>query len=85
MPNNKKSDYDLIPWREVFEEQRKDPACVKAYDSLEEEFAEIYRKIEAKNARIARRKALVKRVWGVGAKLRGFWASLMRGMNRIVY
>ena len=77
MPS-KKSDYDPIPWEETVAEWMKDPEFVREYEALEDEFAPIYRRIAAKKARRARRKALVRRV-------RNFWATLMRGLDRIAY
>ena len=77
MPN-KKSDYDPIPWEECVAERHKDPEYRKAYEAVKPEFERLERQIVARKARRARRKALVKR-------LRTFWATLMRGMNRIAY
>ena len=75
MPN-KKSDYDPIPWEECVAERRKNPEYLKAYEEVKPEFERLERQIIARKARIAKRKALVKR-------LRTFWASLMRGLDRI--
>ncbi|MCG8623263.1 MAG: hypothetical protein MJE68_14885 [Proteobacteria bacterium] len=77
MPN-KKSDYDPIPWEEVVAEWHKDPEYRKAYEATKPEFERLERQIVARKARRAKRKAFVKRV-------RGFWASLMRGLDRIAY
>ena len=80
MPNkkpNKNSDYDLIPMEEVFAKYHKDPEYRKAYEEVKPEFERLERQIVARKARIAKRKVLVKRV-------RGFWASLMRGLDRII-
>ena len=72
---------------EVCAEWHKDPDYRKAYDSLEEEFAEIYRQIRAKDARLARQKA--RRAWlatqlaQVREALRGGWHWLLGGRDRV--
>ncbi|MCG8626930.1 MAG: hypothetical protein MJE68_33640, partial [Proteobacteria bacterium] len=70
-------DYDPIPWEECVAERRKNPEYRKAYEAVKPEFERLERQIVARKARRARRRALVKRV-------RGFWASLLRGITRLV-
>ena len=81
MPNKKpkkNSDYDLIPMEEVFAEFHKDPEYRRLYEEVKPEFDRLERQIDARRARRLRREAVVK--W-----VRGFWATLMRGMNRTAY
>ncbi|MCG8626933.1 MAG: hypothetical protein MJE68_33655 [Proteobacteria bacterium] len=81
MPNkkrNKNSDYDPIPMEEVFAEFHKDPEYRKLYEEVKPEFDRLERQIVARRARRLRREALVK--W-----VRNFWATLMRGLDRIAY
>ena len=59
-------------------EWMKNPKFAEAYEALQPKYDKIRRQIKAKDARIAKRKAFVKRV-------RTFGATLMRGMNRIAY
>lgn len=56
-------------------EWMKNPKFAEAYEALQPKYDKIRRRIRAKDARIARRKALVKRV-------RGFWATLMQGLKQ---
>ncbi|MCG8623264.1 MAG: hypothetical protein MJE68_14890 [Proteobacteria bacterium] len=70
MPN-KKSDYDPIPAEEVFAKYHKDPEYRKLYEEVKPEFDRLERRIRARKARRAKRKALVKR-------LHTLWATLMR-------
>lgn len=78
MPKKNGEKYNFIPASEVSAKWFKNPKFVKAYEALEEEFAEMERQIDARQARRERRKAFVKRV-------HIFWASLLRGLNRIAY
>ena len=59
-------------------EWMKDPEFAREYEALTPKYDKMIRKIRAKDARIAKRKALVKRV-------RAFWATLMRGFDRTAY
>ena len=68
---------EFIPAEELFAELRKSPSYVREYERVKPEYDRLERRIEARKARRAKRKALVKRV-------RGFWASLMRGLTRLV-
>ena len=73
---NKKS--KTVSVHELAAEWIKNPEFVREYEALKPKYDKIRRQIKAKDARIAKRKAFVKR-------LRTFWATLMRGMNRIAY
>ncbi|MCG8625827.1 MAG: hypothetical protein MJE68_28000 [Proteobacteria bacterium] len=55
----------------------KNPKFAREYEALGPKYERLERRIDARIARRARRKALVKRV-------RGFWASLLRGITRLV-
>ena len=66
--------FEFIPVDEDIAEWRKDPEYMKAYESLKPKYDRVRRRIKAKDARIARRKAFV-------AKVRGFWAYLTRGVG----
>ena len=73
---NKKS--KTVSVHELAAEWMKNPEFVREYEALKPKYDKIRRQIKAKDARIAKRKALVKRV-------RNFWATLMRGLDRIAY
>ena len=77
--------YNFIPADEVIAEWRKDPEYVRVYESMADEFAEFDRECDAHVARQKRRKARVAWLRGVGARVRGVWAYLMRGLHRIAY
>ena len=68
----------LISVDEDIAEWRKDPEFAKRADAR---YAELIREIEANKARKARRKAMLAKVRGVGAKLRGFWTAITRGVG----
>ena len=54
----------------------KNPKFAREYEALGPKYERLERRIDARRARRARRKALVKRV-------RTFWATLLRGLDRI--
>ena len=78
MPNKDDEKPEFIPVWEDIAEWRKDPEYMREYERQKPEFDRLERRIEARKARRAKRKALVKRV-------RGFWATLMRGFDRTAY
>ena len=71
----------LVSAKEECEEWMKDPEFAKLYESLKPEFEREWQRALAKDARKARRKAMVAKVRGVGAKLRGFWTAITRGVG----
>lgn len=76
MPNKDDEKPEFIPAEEDFAEWMKNPKFVREYEALQPKYDKMRRKIDARIAREAKQKALVKRV-------RTFWASLMRGITRI--
>ncbi|MCG8623270.1 MAG: hypothetical protein MJE68_14920 [Proteobacteria bacterium] len=72
-----KKDKSISVWEDIAE-WRKDPEYMREYERQKPEFDRLERRIDARRARRAKRKALVKRV-------RNFWATLMRGLDRIAY
>ncbi|MCG8622259.1 MAG: hypothetical protein MJE68_09730, partial [Proteobacteria bacterium] len=74
MPKNDDDKFEFIPVDEDIAEWRKDPEYMKAYESLKPKYDKLRRQIKAKDARIARRKAMV-------ARVRGVWAYLTRGVG----
>ncbi|MCG8620835.1 MAG: hypothetical protein MJE68_02385 [Proteobacteria bacterium] len=78
MPNKKSDKFATTTVDDMIAEWMKDPEFVREYEALGPEFDRLERRMRAKKARRAKRKALVKRI-------RTFWASLMRGLDRIAY
>ena len=78
MPNTKHD--KSIPVEESIAEWRRDPSYMRAYESLEEEFAELERQIDRRRARRLRREALVARV---REGVLGFWQWLVPGRDRV--
>ena len=79
MPNKKLDeygDYDIIPADKVIAEWIKNPKFVREYEALEEKYAKIHRQIRAKDARLARRAALMARIRETA---QGCWHWLMGG------
>ncbi|MCG8626505.1 MAG: hypothetical protein MJE68_31465 [Proteobacteria bacterium] len=74
MPKNDDDKFEFIPVDEDIAEWMKDPEFVKEYERQKPKFEREWRRIKAKDARIARRKALV-------ARVRGVWAYLTRGVG----
>ena len=72
-----KKDKSISVWEDIAE-WHKDPEYMREYERQKPEFDRLERRIDARRARRAKRKALVKRV-------RNFWATLMRGLDRIAY
>ena len=75
MPADKNDEqFEFIPADKLCAEWRKDPEFAKRADAR---YALLQRRSRAEDARIARRKK-----WkAVGAKLRGVWANLTRGIG----
>ena len=59
-------------------ELMKNPEFVREYEAIKPKYDRLERRIDARIARRAKRQALAKR-------LRTFWATLMRGLDRIAY
>ena len=59
-------------------EMMKDPEFAREYEALGPKYDRLERRIDARIARRAKRKALAKR-------LRTFWATLLRGITRLAY
>ena len=78
MPNKKNDKFATTTVDDMIAEWMQDPKFVQEYERQKPYFDKIRRQIKAKDARIAKRKALVKRV-------RTFWATLMRGLSRVAY
>ena len=78
MPNKKNDKFATTTLDDLAAEWMQDPEFVREYEALQPKYDKIRRQIKARKARRARRKALVKRV-------RVFWATLMRGLDRIAY
>ncbi|MCG8623271.1 MAG: hypothetical protein MJE68_14925 [Proteobacteria bacterium] len=72
---DEKSGPILIDDAYVAKRLKEDPELAREYEALRPKYARLERQIEARKARRARRKALVK-------QLRGFWATLMRGLKQ---
>ena len=73
-----------ISAKELFAEWRNDPEYMREYEALEEEFAEVQQQIDARDAREARRVALVARLReGLRDLGRGFWHWLVPGRDRV--
>ena len=60
MPNKKSDKYATTTVDDMIAEWMKDPEFVREYEALKPKYDKMLRQIEAKDARIARRKALVK-------------------------
>ena len=70
---------EFIPVDDAYVAERlKNPKIAAAYEALKPKYARLERRIEARKARRARRKAFVKR-------LHIFWATLMRGITRVAH
>ena len=60
MPNKKSDKFATTTVDDMIAEWMKDPEFVREYEALKPKYDKMLRQIEAKDARIARRKALVK-------------------------
>ena len=75
MPKNDDDEkFNFIPAQKLVDEWMKDPEFVKEYERQKPEFEREWQRGLAKDARVARRKAML-------AKLRGVWAYLTRGVG----
>ena len=78
MPDKKSDKFATTTLDDMIAEWMQDPEFVREYEALKPKYDRLERRIDARIARRARRKALTKRV-------RNFWASLMLGLDRIAY
>ena len=76
MARRLKKGVKIISADELAAEWFKDPEFVREYEALEQEYAEIYRQIRAKDARRARRTALL-------ARAHEFWHWLVNRADRV--
>ena len=78
MPNKKNDKFATTTLDDMIAEWMKDPEFVREYEALKPKYDRLERRIDARRARRARRKAFIKR-------LHIFWATLMRGITRVAH